>query len=92
LQILGTITQLSAESCTLLILYKPQFELGRDARRDSRGVVLDRDAIESCQRRFESEAVSLGWQLIDQAPSEVVGKEGNQEYLYHFQKKSGAHT
>ncbi len=89
LQIIEDIDRLSAKDASIIILYKPQFEVGREVRRDSRGVVMDMDAIESKKNIFESKASSLSWILLQQAPSQVIGKEGNQEYLYHFKKQTG---
>ncbi|RLA77218.1 MAG: TlyA family RNA methyltransferase [Epsilonproteobacteria bacterium] len=89
LQIIEDIDRLAAKNSTILILYKPQFEVGREVRRDSRGVVMDRDAIRSKKNLFESKVLSLSWTLLRQAPSQVRGKEGNQEYLYYFKKQTG---
>ncbi len=89
LQIVDDIDRLSGEGSDIVILYKPQFEVGRDVRRDSRGVVQDLDAIEIKKREFEAKAGSLKWQLQYQAPSQVAGREGNLEYLYHFKKETG---
>jgi 23S rRNA (cytidine1920-2'-O)/16S rRNA (cytidine1409-2'-O)-methyltransferase len=71
---------------SIVILYKPQFEVGKDVKRDSKGVVQDVDAIARRKEAFEAEAKKLGWELKYQALSQVTGKEGNQEYLYHFVK------
>jgi len=89
LQIIEDIDRLAKVSADIVILYKPQFEVGKDVKRDSKGVVQDVDAIARRKEAFEAEAKKLGWELKYQALSEVTGKEGNQEYLYHF-VKSGA--
>ena len=86
LQITDAIDRLAQKGTDILILYKPQFEVGKDVRRDSRGVVLDSDAIARRKEAFEAEAKGLGWDEVYQAPSRVAGKEGNLEYLYHFVK------
>jgi len=70
----------------LLVLFKPQFEVGKEAKRDSKGVVKDQKAIKEAMRRFESLAEEKGWILIDKSPSEIKGKEGNQEYFYLFER------
>lgn len=84
LQIIDDIDRLSTKD--IIILYKPQFEVGKDAKRDSKGVVQDLDAIARRKEEFEAQAAKLGWKLKYQALSQVQGKEGNQEYLYHFVK------
>ncbi len=89
LQIIEDIDRLAKVSTDIVILYKPQFEVGKDVKRDSKGVVQDVDAISRRKEAFETEAKKLGWELKYQALSQVTGKEGNQEYLYHF-VKSGA--
>lgn len=86
LQIIEDIDRLSQKGTDLIILYKPQFEVGKDVKRDSRGVVQDLDAIARRKEEFEAQAAKLGWSLKYQALSQVQGKEGNQEYLYHFIK------
>ncbi len=86
LQITDDIDRLSQKGTDIIILYKPQFEVGKDVKRDSRGVVQDLDAIARRKEQFEAEAEKLGWSLKYQALSQVQGKEGNQEYLYHFIK------
>jgi len=86
LQIIQDIDRLSKEDSNIIILYKPQFEVGREVKRDSKGVVQDMDAIARRKEEFEAKALSLGWELKYQAESKVAGKEGNQEYLYHFIK------
>jgi len=86
LQIIGDIDRLGQNGTDIVILYKPQFEVGRDVKRDSKGVVQDMDAIARRKEGFEEEAAKLGWEFKYQALSQVQGKEGNQEYLYHFVK------
>ncbi len=86
LQITDDINRLGQSGTNIIILYKPQFEVGKDVKRDSKGVVQDLDAIARRKEGFEAEAAKLGWELKYQALSQVQGKEGNQEYLYHFVK------
>lgn len=70
----------------IIILYKPQFEVGRLAKRDSRGVVVDLDAIRFTKEKFEAKCVELEWKIVASEPSKLHGKEGNTEYFYHYQK------
>jgi len=86
LQIIEDIHRLATTGTDIVILYKPQFEVGKDVKRDSRGVVQDIDAIARRKEEFEAEAVKFGWNQKHQSESRVQGKEGNQEYLYHFVK------
>jgi 23S rRNA (cytidine1920-2'-O)/16S rRNA (cytidine1409-2'-O)-methyltransferase len=86
LKIIDDIDRLAVEGTDIVILYKPQFEVGKDVKRDSKGVVQDIDAIARRKEEFEAEAKKLGWKEKYQTESQVTGKEGNQEYLYHFKK------
>lgn len=86
LQIIEDIDRLGSTGTDIVILYKPQFEVGKDVKRDSKGVVQDLDAIARRKEEFEAEALKLGWNEKYQSESKVQGKEGNQEYLYHFVK------
>lgn len=86
LQIINEIDRLAGKGTDIIILYKPQFEVGKEVKRDSKGVVQDFDAIARRREAFEAEALELGWKEVYQAPSSLSGKEGNREYLYHFIK------
>ena len=70
----------------IILLFKPQFEVGREAKRDKNGVVLDKHAIANAMVRFEDATLLKGWKLIEKTPSSITGKEGNLEYCYLFKK------
>ncbi|WP_456429285.1 23S rRNA (cytidine-2'-O)-methyltransferase TlyA [Nitratifractor sp.] len=82
--ILPSIVRLAEEGTEVILLFKPQFEVGREAKRDRRGVVTDDGAIAVAMERFEEETAALGWKLLRKVPSSVTGKEGNLEWVYHF--------
>ena len=86
LKIIEDIERLASKGCDIVILYKPQFEVGKDVKRDSKGVVQDIDAIARRKEAFEEQTLGLGWSEKYQMLSTLTGKEGNQEYLYHFIK------
>ena len=71
----------------IIILFKPQFEVGKEVKRTTKGVVKDSSAIIRAQHQFEAQTVSLGWKMIDKRDSLVKGKEGNVETFYYFEKR-----
>ncbi len=84
--ILHALDRLSSQ--TIIILFKPQFEVGSDVKRNRAGVVADAKAIQSAKQKFEDVTKSLGWELIVSCPSKLEGKEGNVEQFYQFRKDS----
>jgi len=82
--ILSDIDRLS--SCDIVILFKPQFEVGKDVKRDKKGVVKDKTAIKNALLKFEESTNVLNWTIIHTEESKVKGKEGNVEIFYHFRK------
>jgi 23S rRNA (cytidine1920-2'-O)/16S rRNA (cytidine1409-2'-O)-methyltransferase len=82
--ILDDIDRLS--SCEIVILFKPQFEVGRNIKRDKRGVVKDSKAIILAFEKFEKMTKALGWKQLIKDYSHIKGKEGNEEIFYYFKK------
>ncbi len=71
----------------IVVLFKPQFEVGREARRDRRGVVTDEKAIERARAHFEAACAARGWRHVADAPAAITGKEGNRETCYCYEKR-----
>ncbi len=86
LYIIDAIDRLADRGAQILLLFKPQFEVGREASRDSRGVVTDEATVEAAMEHFETAAARLGWSLQHKSPSPVTGKEGNREWVYLFRR------
>ena len=84
LHIIDDIDRLSSKD--MILLFKPQFEVGRGVKRDSRGVVVDVKAINDSIESFENKSTELGWELCYSTLSKLAGKSGNIEYIYHFRK------
>lgn len=70
----------------IILLFKPQFEVGKNIKRDSNGVVQDKKAITHSMIKFEDATALLGWQLVVKSEARLSGKEGNVEYCYYFNK------
>ncbi len=70
----------------IIILFKPQFEVGREVKRNSNGVVCDDKAIQKAMDEFERLALTR-WDLLNKQASQVKGKEGNLESFYVFAKR-----
>jgi len=84
LKIIDSINRLSKRD--IIILFKPQFEVGRYIKRNRKGVVLDNRAIDTARAKFEEYAKNLGWRFQKSLKSKLSGKSGNIEYLYYFIK------
>ena len=73
------------ESPSLLLLFKPQFEVGKDAKRNKKGVLQDPHIGEQSLEEFCA--------LLSQThtyityKSDILGKEGNAEYFILAQRK-----
>jgi len=84
-QILNDINRLSKDK--ILILFKPQFEVGVGVKRTSKGVVKDEFAIKKVKDKFMASCFALGWELLSTQESILKGKEGNEETFYCFSKR-----
>jgi len=83
---LKDIDRLARAGTDIILLFKPQFEVGRYAKRDSKGVVVDKNLIKLAKDRFKKDVESFNWRLLSEEVSLQKGKEGNQEYIFHFKK------
>jgi len=84
LNILDCIDNLANDK--IIILFKPQFEVGTNIKRDKKGVVKDRKAILKARDRFLDACVLKNWKLIYNSASKIEGKDGNEEELFYFNK------
>jgi len=70
----------------LILLYKPQFEVGATAKRDRHGVVVDTHRIDLCMSEFEKLTRSFNWKIQQKQYSKLSGKRGNIETFYWFKR------
>jgi len=85
LHILESVDRLAKED--IILLFKPQFEVGLGVKRDKKGVVKDQKAISKAMTKFEDACMIKEWHLVKKSPSKVTGKDGNLEYCYYYKKK-----
>lgn len=79
---LGHLPQLVAWSPRLLLLVKPQFELGPEAL-NKKGLVQKPELISDLRARFETRVRELGGRMRAWMASGLPGKDGNQEYFLY---------
>ncbi len=74
---------LLAHPAEAVLLFKPQFEVGRHAIGKG-GVVSDANAVASAENSLIAWMANLGWVVQRQTDSPIVGGDGNRERLLHF--------
>ena len=84
LNILNDINRLASKD--IIILFKPQFEVGTNVKRDKKGVVKDKNAILKARQKFVDSTLALNWNLKYSSMSKLQGKDGNEEELFYFSK------
>lgn len=84
LNIINDIDRLAKDK--IIILFKPQFEVGTNIKRDKKGVVKDKKAIVKAKEKFLDQCKLLDWKLNYFSPSRLEGKDGNEEELFYFSK------
>jgi 23S rRNA (cytidine1920-2'-O)/16S rRNA (cytidine1409-2'-O)-methyltransferase len=84
LYIIEDINRLASKD--IIILFKPQFEVGTNVKRDKKGVVKDKKAIVKAKEKFIAYTEQLNWKLKYSSMSKLQGKDGNEEELFYFSK------
>lgn len=84
LNILNDVDRLASK--WIILLFKPQFEVGREIKRDRNGVIKDEKAIAKAMLTFEDACQLKGWKSVAKSEAIVKGKEGNIEYCYCYKK------
>ena len=78
--VLPALTALGAAQATIVMLVKPQFEVGRAAIGKG-GIVKDQAAISGALDRITAAMDALGWTRAGLTPSPIAGGDGNTEFL-----------
>ena len=78
--ILEAVSALAADEAWLIVLIKPQFEVGK-AHIGKNGLVKDAQVQLDCCEKIRGQITALGWSVKDIIPSPITGGDGNQEFL-----------
>ena len=66
----------------LIVLFKPQFEVGAEIKRNKKGVLKDEKAVCAARAKFERLCAELGLTVLHAGACKITGKEGNMEFFY----------
>lgn len=69
-----------------LLLFKPQFEVGKNVKRNKKGVVVDKSAILNALDSFKSQLKANDFTILCAESCAIKGKEGNEEIFIYIQK------
>ena len=72
----------SLAKSALIVLFKPQFEVGAEIKRNKKGVLKDEKAVRAARAKFEQLCAELGLAVLYASACKIAGKEGNREFLY----------
>jgi len=84
-KVLNHVFHLLDDSGELIVLIKPQFEIGKEALPKD-GVIKDIKMREGVLQNVLEFARENGWEIIHTITSPIEGKSGNVEYLSHLKK------
>lgn len=86
--VLPEVAGLMAADGDAVLLLKPQFEVGREGL-GPRGVVRDPGRRRDAVLAVLADVVALELSVLAVLPSDVVGSEGNREYVVHLTRRIG---
>jgi len=66
----------------LIVLFKPQFEVGAEIKRNKKGVLKDEKAVCAARVKFERLCAELRLATLHASACKITGKEGNREFFY----------
>nr|WP_315010603.1 SAM-dependent methyltransferase [uncultured Campylobacter sp.] len=72
----------SLAKSALIVLFKPQFEVGAEIKRNKKGVLKDEKAVRAARAKFEQLCAELGLAVLYASACKIAGKEGNREFFY----------
>jgi len=80
------INQIVRKGGEIILLAKPQFEVGRDEAKKVKGVVRDKVLQKKAVDNVIDSAEKNGFTFFDMIPSPILGGDGNKEFLLHLKK------
>ncbi len=84
-EIINSILSLATNTTKIILLYKPQFEVGREYLRHT-GVPKDLKIVEEKMKQFEILLINKHIQIVAKEKSTLMWEAGNQEWIYMIQK------
>lgn len=85
-KVLPDIVRLASPRARLALLFKPQFEVGKENLTKKSYVARDKKAVETALSNFRSTARGLGLEELSFRESELPGEAGNREYFFLLRK------
>lgn len=70
----------------VILLFKPQFEVGRAVKRNKKGVIMEAKEVQKALQDFLELVVNMGFVVCGCEKSVLKGKNGNEEFFIHIQK------
>lgn len=83
LKVLPSVLDVLGGGASVVVLYKPQFEVGKEIVGKT-GLVQSAALQLSCQKTLFDALNRASVEVLDYFPSAVKGKNGNQEFICHF--------
>ena len=82
--ILPKVVELFGKDIEICMLFKPQFECGKEIAKKCKGVIKDKALHKRLLKEFCGYVLGLGLKISALTFSPIKGKSGNIEYLFHI--------
>jgi 23S rRNA (cytidine1920-2'-O)/16S rRNA (cytidine1409-2'-O)-methyltransferase len=86
-KVLPDIVRLASEKSRLALLFKPQFEVGKENLTGKSYVARDTKSVETALANFRTSARDEGLEELSFRESELPGEAGNREYFFLLRKQ-----
>lgn len=85
--VMKDVARLLKKEGDVVLLVKPQFEVGRDEAKKTKGIVRDVELHTKAIEQVKKSALEAGLRYLDTMDSPIEGGDGNKEFLLHFKKE-----